>query len=354
MNYIDIPVLNAIMNTVCILLNDQSSNQIQRYNLSVELQRSGETVDETALILENMEMKYKLMKSKVFEAKVLIDKQGVRYQELLTDFSVLNISKDIEESRILNSLSEDLDTEMYLRGEEEKKFLNEIQGLEIKLENTENRLNDTVVCVETIAEYLILLEKKYREVLIEKKIRKKICSTYENLKLVVSNLAEELIRVSGYPDDPNVMDFRISEYHHISNNNMNNKVDISSVNSVNDNLFKNNVNYSKNSIIAKKNKKSLRVVVIFILASLRFFKIMNIKILEKRRNTSEMHENEISSISFLKKLSIRFVSKKIENMIEENVPLPTLISLIACKNDSGVFKYNEGILGRFFVHLYCM
>jgi hypothetical protein len=331
LNYINIPILNEIMYIVCILLEEKSSNQTQRYELSVELQKSGQTLDETTLVLEDMEIKYGVMKSKVFEAKVLIDKQGIRYQELLTDFSVLNISKDVEESLRVSSLSEDLNTEKYLRGEEKEKFLNEVLGLEIKLENVSNRLKESVFLFENIAEYSVTLEKRCKEILIEKKNLKKLCETYENLKSGVGYISQECIRIFGSPD------FRIHQKHEI-----NNKFDIYSID---DDLYK-NLKSSKNSRISIKNKKSLRIVVIYILASLRFIKIMHSTILKNNSHVSVVNRNEISTISLLKTFSRNFESKKISNMINENNLFPSLLSLIACRDFyDGTFKHKRNTEG---------
>lgn len=337
LNYINTPVLNEIMNIVCVLLDEKSLNQIQRFEFSVELQKSGQTLDETTLLLEDMEMKYTVMKSRVFEAKALIDKQGIRYQELLDDFSVLSISKDVEESLLLDRLSEDLKTERNLRGEEKKYFLNEVQGLEIKLEDASNRLKESLFLFENMAEYSISLVIRCNEILIEKKVYKKSCGTFENLKSGVGNISQECIRIFGNPDNPNILDFRIHQ-----KNDINNRFDMDCLS---DDLYENRKS-SIDSRISIKNKKSLRVVVIYILAGLRFIKIMRSTILETNSShVSIVNRKEISTISILKKFSNRFESKKISSMINENNSFPSLLSLIARRE-----VYNRDFCNSAIVH----
>lgn len=328
----NIPLLNEIMKMICVLLNEKLSNQKQCYDLSMELERNSRILDETTVISQKTEMKYKSMKARAVEAKECIDKQEKRYEELLSEFSVLNVSRDIAASFEMEniSFSKDLYAEKSLREEEERKYLGEIEVLK-------NRLKNSTHCVETLAEYSVTLENRFKEVLIEKKILKTMYEGYYDLKSGVIDVSKECMRISGYPGVSGIP--IISGYP-------------GSPKSIND---------SKNNLL-KKRKKSLRVVVIYLLAGLRLFKILfNIKF--PKQLNSLVNKHEISTIFFLKKFEAFVWSDKIFNIVNQKKIFLSLLDLISYKRHyNGTKNNNFGIYNIFrnkgdfyaYIYLYCI
>ena len=222
--------------SLCNLFEDCTGRKDSTYRLQLELEKASSSTESAANVLQKMEGKYTSMKSQVREAKSVMEQQQSRYQELLNAISALHAEKEKKDNIIdrerdenrriiyeqneiiaLNETIRQAEAEKYEKlelerslkmteaisrmnesvssaadtmktteknghersGRNEKNEKNALEGSLVTPDEEDVKiLHETLVFVETLALHATELETRYEELLVEKRLLKKICRGY--------------------------------------------------------------------------------------------------------------------------------------------------------------------------------
>lgn len=179
------------------------AKEVQR-NLILELEKTNESTEAAANLLQRMESKYISMKLQVKEGKILAQQQQQKLGQYLNTINMLSTKKEILEDVEIKSESKKLLNKQQIKNIPDE---NDLQG-QVKLNNSVSKggsstlhdhddidvpvsvtplsvtaddedvkmLRETLNFVEILALNATELEKRYSEVLTEKRLLKNMCA----------------------------------------------------------------------------------------------------------------------------------------------------------------------------------